>query len=164
MQFLAARVAIQSGNIPAGLVVASALAKKLDRESQSYAALLDGEAALARDDPRAALEHFTVAQKAADSWLVHFGRGRAYLAGGAFAEADSEFDLCLKRRGEATAVLLDDVPSYRLFPPVLYYKARVQEGLLSPDASATYAQFLAMKQGGDEQGLVSDAQRRVAGR
>ena len=164
VQFLAARVAIQSGNIPAGLVVASALAKKLDRESQSYAALLDGEAALARDDPRAALEHFTVAQKAADSWLVHFGRGRAYLAGGAFAEADSEFDLCLKRRGEATAVLLDDVPSYRLFPPVLYYKARVQEGLLSPDASATYAQFLAMKQGGDEQGLVSDAQRRVAGR
>jgi len=29
---------------------------------------------------------------------------------------------------EATAVFLDDVPTYRLFPPVYYYLGRAQEG------------------------------------
>ena len=164
IQFLAARIAIQAGQREPGLAVAAALGKKLDRESQSYAALLEGEAALMDDNPRVAIDRFTAATQAADSWLARFGLGRAYLAGGAFAEADSEFDICLRRRGEATAVLLDDVASYRFFAPTLYYKARVQEGLLSPAATATYREFLALKQNGDEQGLVADARRRLEAR
>jgi hypothetical protein len=80
------------------------------------------------------------------------------------AEADSEFDLCLKRRGEATAALLDDVPTYRFFAPILYYRGRVQEALGSPDAKGSYSSFLTIKQHADEQGLVADARKRLAGR
>jgi len=48
--------------------------------------------------------------------------GQAYLALEAYPEASSEFDVCLKRRGEATSVFLDDVPSYHHLPPVYYYQ------------------------------------------
>ena len=117
--------------------------------------------ALAQKDPRKAIERFKTAQQFADSWLGRFGLGRAYLAVGAMAEADSEFDLCLKRRGEATAVLLDDVPTYRFAAPVLYYQGRVDEALGSPAAAEDYETFLRIKKSGDEKGLVADAQRRL---
>lgn len=74
------------------------------------------------------------AQQIANSWPDRFLLGRAYLEAKSFAEAHSEFDACLKRRGEATAIWLDDVPSYRNFPPVYYYLGRAQEGLISPAA------------------------------
>jgi hypothetical protein len=32
----------------------------------------------------------------------------------------------MKRRGEATAVFLDEVPSYRYLPPVYYYLGRAR--------------------------------------
>jgi hypothetical protein len=81
---------------------------------------------------------------------------------GAFAEADSELDLCTKRRGEATAVLLDDVPTFRLAAPLVYYQGRVHAELGSPDARGHYETFLRIKQQGDEQGLVADARKRLA--
>ena len=77
--------------------------------------------------------------------------------------AASEFDRCLSRRGEATAVFLDDLPSYRLVPPVHYYLGRAREGMKSTTAADAYRAFLAIKDKGDEQGLVADARKRVAG-
>ena len=88
--------------------------------------------------------------------------GRAYLDAGAFIEADSELEKCLKRRGEASAVYLDDVPTFRAIPPVYYYLGRAQEGLKSPAADESFKTFLSIKEKGDEAGLVKDAQRRVA--
>ena len=81
---------------------------------------------------------------------------------GATAEADSEFDLCLKRRGEATAAFLDDVPTYRMAAALSDYQGRVHEALGSPDARGFYEAFLRIKQPGDELGLVADARKRLA--
>ncbi len=161
--FLAGHVLAESGESQAALGIVKKLLERLDPESLSLARVLEGEVALATGDPRKAIERFRTARQFADSWLGRFGLGRAYLAAGAFVEADSEFDLCLKRRGEATAVLLDDVPSYRLAIPLSYYRARVQQELGSPDARGLYEAFLQAKQGGDEQGLVADARKRLAG-
>ena len=47
----------------------------------------------------------------------------------AFAEADSEFDRCIKRRGEALELFMDDMPTYSLLPAVYYYQGQVREGL-----------------------------------
>jgi len=69
----------------------------------------------------------------------------------------------LKRKGEASAVFLDDVPTFRAFPPVYYYLGRAQEGLKSPAAADSYKALLSIKEKGDEAGLVADARRRVAG-
>lgn len=159
--FLAGRELARAGQTKEAFDIVRKLLQRLDAESLANARVLEGEIALEESDPRKAIERFKTAQQFADSWLGRFGLGRAYLAAGAFAEADSEFDLCLKRRGEATSVLLDDVPSYRMFAPVLYYKGRVQQELGSPDAVASYESFLALKQNGDEPGLVADARKRI---
>ena len=159
--FLAGRVLSDAGQHALALELVGKLLKRFDPESLAYARVLEGEIALAQKDPRKAIERFKTAQQFADSWLGRFGLGRAYLEAGAVAEADSEFDLCLKRRGEATAVLLDDMPTYRYAAPVLYYQGRVDEALGSPAAAEEYAAFLAVKKGGDEKGLVADAQRRL---
>jgi len=94
--------------------------------------------------------------------IGRFELGRAYLEVGAFTEADSEFDQCVKRRGEATSVFLDDVPSYHLLPAVYYYQGRAREGLNSPGAAESYQTFLSIKEKGMGDALVADAQRRLA--
>ena len=43
-------------------------------------------------------------------------------------QADSEFDRCIKRRGEALSLFLDEEPTYAYFPPVHYYQARARGG------------------------------------
>ncbi len=55
---------------------------------------------------RAAVGSFTEANDILDTWIGRFDLGRAYLELGAFTEADSEFDRCVKRRGEALALFL----------------------------------------------------------
>jgi len=72
----------------------------------------------------------------------------------------SLFEICLKRRGEASAVFLDDVPTFRLLPPVYYYLGRAQEGLKSPAAAESYRTFFKMQPDGTSE-LLSDARHRI---
>jgi len=87
--------------------------------------------------------------------------GRAYLDAGAFTEASSEFDACLNRRGEATSVFLDDIPSYHLLPAVYYYQGRARQGLGSAGAAESYQTFLDIKAKGAGDPLVGDARKRL---
>ncbi len=97
---------------------------------------------------------------------MRFWLGRAYLALNMFAEADSEFDACLRRRGEAAAVFIDDFPTYhRLARGLLLPGPHARRTEESPAPSESFKTFLAPKEGGDETGgLVADARKRVAGR
>jgi tetratricopeptide (TPR) repeat protein len=128
---------------------------------QPYGKLIEGEALLKSGNAREALTRFEEAKRLGDAWLVRFDRGRAFLELGAFTEADADFEACAKRRGEATAVFLDDIPTFHYFPPVLYYRGRAQEGLGSTSAAESYKQFLAIKAKGDGDPLVADARRRL---
>src|SRR5262245_47995137 len=112
---------------------------------------------------REAIARFKEARKIADSWLVRFDLARAYIEAGSFTEADTELDACLKRRGEAAAVYLDEVPTFHIFPPVYYWLGRTREGLKSPGAAEAYKEFLAL-QTGDGDPLAADARRRLAGK
>jgi tetratricopeptide (TPR) repeat protein len=159
--FLTGRIYLEADRASKALRLASALGAGLEDDPQIYAKLLQGEVALKQGKARDALQRFQEAQQISDSWLGRFDKGRAYLQAGAFTEAYSEFDTCQKRRGEATAVFLDDVPSYRFFAPVYYYLGRAQEGLKSPAAAQSYKTFLAIKEHGDEQEIVADARRRL---
>jgi tetratricopeptide (TPR) repeat protein/tRNA A-37 threonylcarbamoyl transferase component Bud32 len=161
VRFFAGRVAIESGK-PADALIAS-LGQALDSESRLHGKLLEGEAMLARGNAREALARFREAQQLSDSWLGRFGLGRAYLELGEFVEAQGEFERCLKRQGEATNLLLDDIATYRFVATIHYYLGRAQEGVKSPAAAASYKTFLDIKQRGDETGgLVADARRRLA--
>ena len=158
----AGRVLIHAGKLERGDALAAQLDQQLDQLSQLCAKLLAGEANLKRNTARAALEDFNAARKIQDTWLVRDGLGRAYLLAKSFPDAQNEFDVCLNRKGEATTVLLDDIPTYRLLATTRYYMARAQEGQNSPAATASYNAFLSIKVKGDEQGLVADARRRIA--
>jgi hypothetical protein len=122
--------------------------------------LLEGEIQLKHNKAQDALRLFLDSRKIADTWMGHFDAGRAYIDLGAFAEADSELETCLKRRGEATALFLDESPTYYVFPPVYYYLGRAQEGLKSSAASDSYKTFIDIKNGGQDP-LLADARRRV---
>jgi tetratricopeptide (TPR) repeat protein len=164
VMYLAGVAFADAGQASVARELAAELGNRLEQEPQIYARLLEGEAALAEKRTRDALLAFQEAQKLADTWLGRFGLGRTYLQASDFTSAYSEFELCLKRRGEATAVFLDDLPSYRLLAPVHYYLGRAQEGLGSPAAAESYKTFLAIKARGDERGLVDDARRRLGAR
>jgi tetratricopeptide (TPR) repeat protein len=157
----AARVFLDLGDEKKALAVAEQLEKKVEADPQMYAALLRGEAELKRKNVRDAILRLKEARKQSDSWLVRFDLGRAYVEAGSFTEADQELEACLKRRGEAMAVYLDEVPTARLLPPVYYYLGRTREGLKSATGAAeAYKSFLAVVKGeGDP--LAADARQRL---
>ena len=157
----AARVYLAGGRAAKATALADQLAARLEPDPQAYAELIRGEAELAGGNAAAAIRHYGAAKKIADTWAGRLDFGKAYLEAGAFAQADQELEACLKRRGEATALFLEESPSYRLFPQVYYYLGRVREGLKSPAAVEAFRSFLSVKTGpGDA--LVADARRRVA--
>ncbi len=162
VQFSAGRIYVEAGQYGAVPALISQLSSRLDPDSQAYGKLLEGEMALKRGDAKRAIALFLEGQKQADTWMGRVDLGRAYIEADAFTEADSELEKCLKRRGEASAVYLDDVPTFRALPPVYYYLGRAQEGLKSPAAAENYKAFLSIKEKGDEAGLVKVAQRRLA--
>ena len=161
-QFGAGLIYVEAGQYAPVQAIVSQLSGRLDADSQAYGKVLEGEMFLKRGDAKRAIALFLEAQKLSDTWMGRMDLGRAYIEAGAFTEADSELENCLKRRGEASAIYLDDVPTFRRLPPVYYYLGRAQEGLKSPAAAESFKTFLAIKGKGDEAGLVKDSERRVA--
>jgi len=137
--------------------LASELGSQLSADPQAYGKLILGELELHNGNAQNALKAFQEAEKTADAWLVHLDLGRAFLAGGAFQNAAAEFEVCMKRRGEFAAVFLDDVPSFYLYPPVLYYRGMAEEGLKSAAAADYFKQFLAIKSKGADDPMIAEA-------
>ena len=70
-----------------------------------------------------------------------------------------------QRRGQAAAIFLDDVPTFRYAAPLQYWLARAQEGLgMREPALANYKAYLALRQGASSDPLAADASRRLADR
>ena len=75
---------------------------------------------------------------------------------GLFAQADSEFDRCLTRRGE----LFIDL-DYGYLPPVYYYQGRAREGLKTEGFAQSYVAYLSIRGQSKEDPLLFDARRRA---
>ncbi len=159
--FPAARIFVATGNSPRALGLAAELGKRLESDPQAYGKLIEAEALIKAAKAAEAIRTIEAAKSIADTWMGRYLLGRAYVEAGAFTEADAELERCAGRRGEATAVFLDETPSWRDWAPVLYWRARAQEGLKSPAAAETFKAFLALR--GDASGdpLVADARRRL---
>ena len=164
-RYEAGRILIAAGSPARAKALAAELDKALLPETQALSAALEGEMQLASRDARSAVASLQRSLKLADSWQTRYLLGRAYLEAGAFTEADSEFDACLRRRGEATALHLDDVPTWRMIAPVYYYQGVTRAAMRNGNGAAEALRtFLAFKEGGDEQNaLVADARKRLAG-
>jgi tetratricopeptide (TPR) repeat protein len=164
IQYRVASTLIQAGRAPQALAIARPLVDALDPEPRALGALAQGEAELAAKRPREALLKFQDAQKLADTWLGRMATARAYLALGMFAEAGAELDRCWVRRGEATAVFFDDIPTWRIMAPVHYYLGVARAGFgNSGGAAEAFKTFVAIKSGGDEKSPErADAVRRLS--
>jgi tetratricopeptide (TPR) repeat protein len=161
IKFLAARTFVEVVETAKAQKLSDALGAELQAEPQSYAKMIQGEIALKQHDTQKALQLLNDAKKLADIWIVHLDLGRAYLDAGAFAEADSEFDTCLKRRGEILELFMDDMPTYSYLPQVYYYQGLDREGLKSPGFADSYRSYLGIREKAGEDSLLPEIRRRL---
>jgi tetratricopeptide (TPR) repeat protein len=144
---------------------ASQIASELDADgrgySRVYARLIRGKQALQRQNLADAIDAFAAAQQTGDLWLTRFDLGVAYVQAGRYPEALAQLEAAEKRRGEAVAIFLDDVPSLRYLAALPYWLARVREGLgLKSQAIVDYRRYLAVQQA-TKTPIVGDAQARL---
>jgi len=163
--FCAGDINIGAGRLDKAAEMQAKFAKRIEPENQAYAKIMSGAIALARGEAVNAINIFKESQKHADSWLGRLFLGKAYLAAGAFAEAQAEFENCLARRGEATSVFFNDLPTFHHFPQVYYYLGLAQEGMSSAKAKESFAAFLKIKDKADAgDKMVEEARKRLDSR
>ena len=157
-----ARLSLAAGRIEAAKAVAAELGARLPAQSRAYGKLIEAELLMAAKPSRTpeAIDALNAAKKLGDLWLVRYVSGLAYFQQGAYEAAASEFAKCHERRGEATAVFLDDLPTFRYFAPVPYWLGRSREAS-KLDPRSQYEAFLSIRGGAARDPLVIDARRRL---
>ena len=159
-QVPAALLYLQLGDTEAAAAIAAELGEQLQPQDRAYANMILGVINSQAGRHVAALEKLQEAVALSDFWLVRFYLGQAYLAAGAAVEANDEFMLCGQRKGEASAIFLNDVPTWRYTATLPYWLGRAQEVIgMSHAAADNYRQFLDNYKG--DTPLVEDADKRV---
>jgi eukaryotic-like serine/threonine-protein kinase len=161
IRFLAARTFVEAGQIAQAQAQAESLGGETQPEPQAYARIIEGMIAMKNGKPRDALEPLAAANERLDTWIGHYELGRAYFATKEFIKADSEFDRCIKRRGEALALFLDEDPTYAYLPPVYYYQGRVREELGTAGFAESYKTYLGIRGSSTEDPLLSEVRKRT---
>ena len=162
----AAQVLIGVGQTNDVTALVATLDKSLQTREQAYAALLKAQLALVKGQPAEAVNLLRDGLKRGDLWLLRFTLGVAYAQAGAYAEALPELELCDRRRGETTALFLNDLPTYRFAIPLFYWLGRAQEGLGSHEAAnGNYKSYLSFRPvaSGDPLAKDVDARRMTTG-
>jgi tetratricopeptide (TPR) repeat protein len=159
----AARLYLGAGKKDQAEELAADLDNQLQTQSRAYARIIDGNVALLNRRRATAIDAFRDAIKRADFWMGRFDMGVTYVEAEKWVEALSELGACEKRRGEATAIFLDDSPTLRYQATLPYWLARAQEGVGQQAAARNnYRAFLSIR-GADapDDPLVADARRRA---
>jgi serine/threonine protein kinase/tetratricopeptide (TPR) repeat protein len=164
IRFLAARVLAEAGQTARARALAKGLASEVQAEPQAYAKIVEGMIALKASERGPAIKAFTEANTLLDTWIGHFDLGRAYVDAGMFAQADSEFDRCFKRRGEVLALFLDEEPTYSFLPALYYYQGRAREGLGTVGFVESYRTYLGIREKAGEDPLLPEVRKRAATR
>jgi len=158
----AARLLSVSGRTADADRIAEQLGSNLAPRSRAYARVVKAATLLERGRPLEALDELKEAQRLADLWIVRYLKGVAYVGARGYAEALAELELCEKRRGEATAVFLDDIPTYRYLVPLNYWLGRAHDGIGARDAAGQHLRaYLALRSPATDP-LAKDAAARVA--
>jgi serine/threonine protein kinase/tetratricopeptide (TPR) repeat protein len=139
----AARVLLQVGEKQMAQEIAEKLENQILSQSRAYAAFIVGELARHQNKLPDAIEAYRSGLERHDAWIGRYLLGRAYMEAGHHPEALDEFELCLKRKGEATDAFIADTPTIRYLPIVYYWLARVQETLgVSGGARENYQTYI----------------------
>jgi eukaryotic-like serine/threonine-protein kinase len=157
-----ARLYVAARKIDEAADLAAVLDDQLQTQARAYAKIIDGNIWLMKRRRATALDSFRDSTKHADFWMARFDMGITYVQAGAYAEALSELEACQRRRGEATAIFLDDTPSVRYLATLPYWMGRAQEGVEQQAAAlANYKAFLSVRGDAADDPLVLDARKRA---
>lgn len=159
----AARIYLAADKVAEARAFGTELQGRVPTLARAFGKIVEGEVALKQRKPVIAIDAFRAAEKLADLWLARYDAGVAYVEAGQYAEALSEFEICQKRRGEATAVFFDDWPTVRYLVPLDYWLGRAKEGLnMKAPAVEHYKAFLALRPANSKDPLAIDARARLA--
>jgi eukaryotic-like serine/threonine-protein kinase len=160
IRFLSGRILAEAGGTARAREIAAGFTSQVAAEPQAYGRIIEGGIALAEGNAKDAIRLLTEANQTHETWLGHLDLGRAFLAAGAFIQADSEFDRCFERRGEALA-LVDEDPTYGAFPIVHYYRGRAREGLNTANYADAYREYLQIRGKSTDDPLVPEVRKRI---
>jgi tetratricopeptide (TPR) repeat protein len=156
----AALMYLELGDVSEAGALSESMGEALQAQSRAYSALIEAKLLLATETDMDALDMLREAVGLADLWLIRFHLGKAYLRAGYDAEALDEFTNCESRRGEASALFLDDLPTWRYIATLPYWKGRAQENLgIGTAAQQSYRDYLAIRPHGGP--LADDARERI---
>lgn len=160
--FPAARTLLAAGRSDDVAGIVASLDNQLLPQPRSYADLLRGDIARSEGRFGEAVDSMRTGLDKFDSWWGRFLLGRIYLEAGFAAEALSELELCLNRRGELSDVFFVDAPTIRYLPPVHYWLARAQEELgMESAARESYGRYLEIRGEAPQDALSRDASDRL---
>jgi tetratricopeptide (TPR) repeat protein len=161
VKFLAARIYAETGHADKAQKLAAALGSELQAEPQAYSKIIQGMLFSQHGNAPQAIKTLTDANNLLDTWMGRFELGRAYLKAGALVEADSEFDRCIRRSGEALEFFMDDAPTYGFLPPVYYYQGKVREGMKNPEFANSYKTYANIRGRSNEDPLLQEVHQKV---
>jgi tetratricopeptide (TPR) repeat protein len=161
IRFLAARTFVEADETAKARPLMDGLSSEFPVAPRAYAKIIEGQIALKDKDARQAVKSLQEANTLLDSWIGHFDLGRAYLEAGQLPQADSEFDACMKRRGEALWLFADEEATYSYLPPLYYYQGRVREALKNAGFAESYRAYLNIRGQSTEDPLLPDIRRRL---
>jgi len=156
----AALLFIAAGDTESASAIANRLSSELQPQRRAYGTTMDAMIDLAEGRTVDGIDKLTAALELADLWLIRFQLGKAYLQAGYAAEALAEFEAVKSRRGEASAIFLDDVPTFRFLAELPYWTALAEREIGMIDAARQNLEaFLELRPNG---GLfVADARERL---
>jgi tetratricopeptide (TPR) repeat protein len=160
-QVAAALLYLEHGRLERAIQISDELLAAVQPQRRAYGEMIGGLVEELSGNSIAALDRLRAAQDLADFWLVRFYLGQAYLNVGSYVEALDEFEIAAQRRGEASALFQDDLPTWRYVATLPYWQGRAQEALgMSEAAMESYTEFLERRAGEDL--LALDARERIA--
>jgi tetratricopeptide (TPR) repeat protein len=114
---------------------AVALARELHaratEQARAYAGIVNAEIAMLHGNAATAIESLRDIVERTDLWLAHFILGTAYVQSQRYVDAVGEFEMCGTRRGEATILFMDDVPTTRYLVALQPWMTRARAGVLA---------------------------------
>lgn len=145
----AARGFQRAGDEAAMREIAGSLVAELSPQRRGYGLMLQAMQDQAAGRNVEAVDKLRSALNLADQWLVRFQLGKAYLDAGDAAAALAEFEAAYARRGEAVALFLDDVPTFRYLATLPYWTAQAELKLgMREAAERNLNAFLALRPNG----------------
>jgi tetratricopeptide (TPR) repeat protein len=154
----AAIVFLAAGEFESAEAIAEKLVRQVQPQRRAYGLMIKAMRALEDDNVVLAIDNLNAALDLSDLWLIRLQLGKAYLYAGYAAEAIAEFEGATSRRGEASAVFLDDVPTFRYLAELPYWLARAKLDIgMRESASKDLEKFLELRPHGGPH--VDDARK-----